>query len=478
MFPDYLKELLAQIRTYKAYCFENSLPVIKELNDLEQTLIPIVAAYNGEDLTPPMGNTVRVHTYQGKSKFFLRDENSDWLRDAKKKRVVVTEGIEVVPFSTFIEEGLYTKILVWLDGTYYEGFLESGALVGDDEDGRIKEKHLYLAFLNDLEHAVFRVEKRIHKERNLEPVMARDNSSYDNKEFWDNHIKTHKEKFDKSSGALVALKDRVKKDIEAIKKKDLNVSSEILNRLKQQYENSVLKKQEEDIVGVTQKVVSNFYETYNPKQEDFGGRNVEDLVLFVPLYNDWFQFNDYVANEFDTFWGEMSVGISWKHSSGDVIDAKSDRGELIKSGLLNLKDNAQKLPSGKVTNWIKTNVSESFLNGFEVLIFLHQGVFKYDLTTFYADYVAVKQQFGNISIFPIQSIVAHEVNMSKMAFGSDTHLDVKASRKAHQTAQKEGFDVNKTQTEDPNLIDDLYSSESYLELMSVGFILNELKKLQ
>jgi hypothetical protein len=48
----------------------------------------------------------------------LRDENGEKIKDSKKKKIVITEGIEVVVFSEEIRDGEYTKILVWLDDKY------------------------------------------------------------------------------------------------------------------------------------------------------------------------------------------------------------------------------------------------------------------------------------------------------------------------------------------------------------------------
>jgi hypothetical protein len=107
------------------------------------------------------------------------------------------------------------------------------------------------------------------------------------------------------------------------------------------------------------------------------------------------------------------------------MPADGNRAELVFKELKKLKENLEKLPEGSENDWIETKVPSS-IGEIEVFIFLHEEAFNYDLDTFFAQYIAVKQQFGNISIYPIQTILVHEINMSGLGFATtDTHFRCK-----------------------------------------------------
>jgi len=73
------------------------------------------------------------------------------------------------------------------------------------------------------------------------------------------------------------------------------------------------------------------------------------------------------------------------------------------------------------------------------------------------------------------------MNMTRvnMTDGSDTHIDPVEAKQTHQeVTDNEKIDLEKLQKEAPEMIDDLYQSESYLELINAKYVLDEIKELQ
>jgi hypothetical protein len=57
-------------------------------------------------------------------------------------------------------------------------------------------------------------------------------------------------------------------------------------------------------------------------------------------------------------------------------------------------------------------------------------------------------------------------------------LDAKDGEAAKLASQKENFDIDEVQANTPEKVDDLYQSDSYLELINISYILSELKNHQ
>lgn len=264
---------------------------------------------------------------------------------------------------------------------------------------------------------------------------------------------------------FIELKDKLIKDITAIKNRKLKVSAKKLDQLRKKEQSLIVNANStSNKADIIEAASARILESYNPGPAN---ATAKDLIALAPLTKSWFDSNAWLKKHFNEYW--ESLGIGWGDKSGEVWPIEDD----IKDALSVLKSNVDKLPKGKEQKWVR-NLD---LAKKEVIVFIASGTFKFDGDTLYAEGVAVKQQFGNIIIAPFQTVMIHEMNMTgKMPIGGDTHIHKDHSSDIYEKADK--IDLNKLQLEDPDKIDDLYQSDSYLELINISILLGELKKIE
>jgi hypothetical protein len=413
--------------------------------------------------------TARVHTYNKKNAFKLQDAKGTPLVAEGIGDILVREGIEVVHLknTVVVGEETYQEIIVWLNGVYYKGFIPQGAIEGADENNKIKSKDVLNAFLNDLEHGVFRAEKRMEYEsRGRFEGMGLDNT------FLDKYEKDTKE----NNAQFFKLKDEVLEMLQAIRDKELKVSARQLKKLqkKEAAFSELSKKEPVKALGeVSERIFGHYNSTQKQEPDEVGseteGKTAEDVIALVPFSTEWFAKNTWLKEHFDSYWN--SLGIGWNDRSGEFRAIKGDK--ELKDALVHLKENLKELPEGIEKDWI----SALDLSKKELYVFISSQTFKFDGNTLFAEGIPVKQQFGNIMIAPLQTVTTHEMNMSGgLEMMGDTHITPEESSAVYNNM--DGVDVNELQMEDPTKVDDLYQSDSYLELMNINYILKELKSMK
>lgn len=433
------------------------------------------------------GNTVRLHTYNDKSSFVLVKANKQPVTTSEGDDILVTEAIEVIPFYEQIDEGNLTKVVVWIDGQYYHGYLPTGALVpNDDED--VSNEHLLIAFLNDLEHGVHRVETRLSYARDhiFDGMIESTEDPELKKKYKEVYLKQHQDSFDRSYTSFIALKDRVKEDIANIRSGSLVVTREQLDSIKQQQIDSFDKRKEgyEKLGGTYNRLL----ESYDPIQTSGGEQEPKlkfsDVVEFVPLTKQWFEdnadINDgkgwSIGNDFELYWNKIDV--KWTEVtgiSGQAIDEGFPGFKEAQDGIESLQKHIDYLPEDFVKEWVKKADAKNKKS----YVIIDSQTANTTIDAYYVSGISTKQQFGNITIHPIQTVITHESNIvgPTVYTQSDTHLESHEAKDAYIEANKDLNYIEEKERVSPTAIDDLYQSESYLELVNIAYILDEIKKL-
>lgn len=431
-----------------------------------------------EELNKFLANTTRVKGYKGKSEFTIKDENGTPKNFPDKGNVSVSENMEVVVLKKLSQDLMLKEIVFWEDEKYYRGYLELGALTEVNKDKKVSNKNILKAFLNDVQHTLFRVDKRLQlKKSNQVDKMAEWYIKNSPKQEAQQKVSELEATFNASIKEFVKTKVEIEKDIKLIENKEIRLNKKILKKI-QQAQNDLLKLQETDVAKVILKTEKNITNGYNPIQED--GRQLKEALTVIPLTSKWFnaaESSAFLKATFDTYL--KSSTILWNGDSGEVLANGSAPAQAVIKSIEVLKENLEQIREGSEKEWIKS-VSISKLKKSIGLVVLQDNGINYDLSNLYASSISTLQQFATLKIIPIQTIITHEMNVTNAnVTPSDTHIDSEHAKQAHKDiSDKVGTDLDKLQGTDPEKIDDLYQSESYLELLNVKYVLEEIKALQ
>lgn len=436
-----------------------------------------------EELNKFLANTTRVKGYKGKSEFTIKDENGAPKNFPDKGNVSVSENMEVVVLKKLSQDLMLKEIVFWEDEKYYRGYLELGALTELNKDKKVSNKNVLEAFLNDVKHVVFRVDKRLQRKKSYQVDTMVDWHT----KRWKNGAITEQEAqkeiaaveagFNKSIEEFVKTKKEIEADIKLIENKEIRLDNKILKKI-QTTQNKLLKLQEEDVAKVILKTEENITNGYNPIQED--GRQLKEALTVIPLTSKWFnaaESSAFLKETFDTYL--KSSTILWNGDSGEVLAKDSAPAQAVIKSIKILKENLEQIRAGSEKEWVKS-VSITKLKQSIGLVVLQDNGINYDLSDLFASSISTLQQFATLKIIPIQTIITHEMNVTNAnVTPSDTHIDSEHAKQAHKDiSDKVGTDLDKLQGTDPEKIDDLYQSESYLELLNVKYVLEEIKALQ
>lgn len=431
----------------------------------------VLLFHKNETEPEPTRQTTRVVSFNKKQKFNLFSEQMAALHDKNNKKIFISENLEVVKLTNTLQNGLYTEIIVWLDNTYYRGYILSGALNIKDPDEKISDKNLLTAFLNDVEHTVFRVEHDIDKNKPNE----------DNFKDYPEVFKEQLNKYIKNLANVFFLLKKVKSNIILLKNKKIKFDNKISLKIQQQQERllEVLKEQPGKAI---ENVTNLFFEHYPIESKDVNNetKRLKDVLVVIPLTRQWFLKQDKtIVNIFTT--KLVPTGITWDGTSGEVLPSDVEDFFIFIEVIKFLKQNANLLDESSEKQWlIETSINQ--LERSKAIIILQDGGLSFDLSTIYAADVSVLQQFGNLKIIPLQTIITHELNMCDSSFcgpGNDTHLDrSKAAEIYTKIANDKKIDINEVQETIPKDIDFLYQSRCYLELININYIFDEIIALQ
>lgn len=174
-----------------------------------------------------------------------------------------------------------------------------------------------------------------------------------------------------------------------------------------------------------------------------------------------------------------STGITWDGTAGEVLlDGSEDANTLIET-IKVLKSNLTKIRDGSEKEWLKS-IAISKLKSSKGLIILHDYGTNYDFSSLFASQVSILQQFATLKIVPLKTLITHEMNVSNADITpGDTHLEPDIAKQTlKKISENKKLNLDKIQIDEPEEIDNLYQSESYLELININYVLEELKKLQ
>jgi hypothetical protein len=402
----------------------------------------------------------------------MNHSNKKNLRDKKNKKIVLTEGIEVVKLTKVLEEGLYTEIIVWLERVYYRGFILSGALGLKDADNEISDENLLKSFLNDVEHTIFRVESEIDffNPQNMPSYhVAYKNKPKDLKVIVENYLK-------KLDNIFLLLK-KVKEAVKLLKTKKLKLNNELIFKI-QQKQNILLEILQKNIGEGITAIETNFHEHYLPNKNS-SIQTLKDVVIVAPLTRRWFLGeHDEVKIIFDSVL--KNSDITWEGTSGELLHSSGKTGDSFIEAVKLLKLKIDILAESAEKKWIN-QISIPQLKSAEAIIVLQDGGLDFDFSTIFAAEVSVLQQFSTLKIIPLQTLIAHEINMSPISFSGklDSHLGKDDCEKAYNEVSTDNqININKVQKNSPNQIDFIYQSDAFLELININYVLDELNALQ
>ena len=215
------------------------------------------------------------------------------LHDKNNKKIFISENLEVVKLTNTLQNGLYTEIIVWLDDTYYRGYILSGALNIKDPDDKISDKNLLTAFLNDVEHTVFRVEHDIEKYKTKEHYYK------DNPEKYKEALNIYLKNLEK----VFFLLKKIKANIILLKNKKIKFDNKISFKIQQQQER-LLKIFKEQPGKAIEDVTNLFFEHYPIENKNVNNeiKTLKDVLVVIPLTQQWFLKQDEtIKNIFTTF---------------------------------------------------------------------------------------------------------------------------------------------------------------------------------
>ncbi len=464
----------------------------KSLDKLEQKIVATKKAITKrskkielklEELNQFLANTTRVKGYKGESAFTIKDENGLAKKFPDKNNLSISENMEVVVLKNLSKDLSLKEIIFWEDEKYYRGYLELGALTEVNKDKKVSNENVLKAFLNDVQHTLFRVDKRLQLKQarevdymvnwyNEEQKHARMTEQVAQK-----NIAKVEAAFKVSTGEFVKMKKEIEGDIKLIERKEIRLDNKILKKI-QSIQYKLLKLQEKDVAKVILKTEKSITDAYNPKQK--GGQTLKEALTVIPLTSRWFNASESSAFLKETFNTYLNSGvILWDGDSGEVLAKGSKTAQDVIAAIQVLKDNLDKIRKGSEKEWLKS-ISISKLKQSIGLVLLQDNGINYDLSDLFASSISTLQQFATLKIIPIQTIITHEINITNAnVTPSDTHIDAYDAKQAHQDVSDQvGTDLDKIQSTDPEKIDDLYQSESYLELLNVKYVLEEIKALQ
>lgn len=355
------------------------------------------------------------------------------------------------------------EILTWKNGEYISGVLELGEVSTD-----ISNEAESQAFVLDGAHTISRGKNRLFNDtegRFIEMfeqygdrgpgTITRDQMQQQ----IDYSISENKE--------FISFIDSIGEDFSLALEDEDVFSSERLqaaeNKHMQFYDNPYFSKGEK-----LQYSVENIFNVYDPVNSQTGERFSQSVTVF-PLSNEYLTSNVWLQENIDQY---DDLGSLFQGASGEVIAKEDDRFAEIIREIEFLKQNINQLPQGFEKKWIE-NVSIDELSNKNAFIGISDAVYEMGQDQKFAEGVAVGNAFAKFNIHPLQSVLIHEINMSGDLFPTDTHVlpeDVEYSR---ELFNEKGQECIITSPED---IDNIYQSDSYVDIVNFAYILKLLKE--
>ncbi len=389
---------------------------------------------------------IRVGYDKQINKFMLRDGKGKPIRFDKEDK---KEGIIYLPQGTLFTKlnenpniKNYFHVIAWFEGAYREGYLHSRALESPPSKNNPFKAEV---FKNDIQHLLFRVNQRLKNE--------------------------------KSGNDFNTLFLSVVNDIDKILNEELKIDNSLLDKVKKQYE-SETKIDLEDRVKTLEIYKSIIKNTFNPSSQN--GKH-SDITLTLPLYEDWLKQDKDILKYYNETWINGSNGYLNRLGGASGEGDSSNEGlAIIKKELINLKSKiSQKsiLKNSNIGKWLE-KIDSKFLEKIKTIIFIHSETWEYNLKTKYASYIALENTFGDLKAIPLHTVLLHEYNVNFVGdyFPADTHnADFHAKEVWEKACEGKFFsDV----IDNPEELDHLFQSNSYLALACLAYFIALIRKLQ
>ncbi len=232
--------------------------------------------------------------------------------------ILVKEGSEVVKLEPQAGNPDLTGVVLWVNGKYREGFLETKAFGGGvSEDNEFATE----VFVNDAEHIVARAKQKI-------------NQAGKEGEAW-------------LIPQFEALVTEVETDLAAYKNGSLTIDNELLKQI-QAEDMQFMEMMVDEPIKATSIMETDIKAAYDPKDEL--GQKLSEKTLFSPLNQDWFESDDDLEEYATAKYKNKPASIVKKNQNFEGSKAKK-----MKATLMKLKKFAKKedLPETKETEWLK-----------------------------------------------------------------------------------------------------------------------------
>lgn len=395
--------------------------------------------------------------------FYVNSEGTQLRITETGDLVTLDLGSKVIQLD--VDQDGRRKILTWKNGEYISGVLEGGE-VSVDISNEVESQ----GFILDGAHTISRAKKRIFNDTEGRFIEMFE-------KYGDNGIGAItrdqiQKQIDHSiseSKDFINFIDSTAVDFSSLLEDESVFSSEnlqiIQNKHMQFYDNPYFLKGEK-----IQYTVDNIFNVYNPSDSLTGERFAQSVVV-LPLSKEYLTSNVWLQENFDQYNDLYSL---FEGTAGEVV-GKEEPGvrfsEIIRE-IEFLKQNINELPQGFEKKWIE-NVNIDELSNKNSFIGISDSVYELGLDQKFAEGVAVGNTFAKFKIHPLQSVLIHEINMSGEFFPVDTHMTPEHVENSRQIFNEKGQECVTASPED---IDNIYQSDSYVDIVNFAYILKLLKE--
>lgn len=397
--------------------------------------------------------TDRLNRNGDQTKYALTDEAGEpaTYEDNEKKNgtVFLPEGTKVVKLEQNPLNPDYTKIIVWIDGKYREGFVSTAAFEGTMPD---KSDFSVDVFINDAERAIYTAELFYETKRKREEPYFKD---------WESILAPFHQ----------AL-EFVKKCVAEYYSGELKITGKKLRSLNKKDED-LLKSGGENKPRTIEKITQRLYEINNPAFDD---KQYSERVLVVPITASW--MSAYVPEFYKNVW-LTNPDASNTHigGSGDVANDATLTQEIIGvlrqlNAYVQSKSEARGTPEGK---WLRQTFAKD-TSGYTRIITVHDESWQTKENDMYVSGVPLDNSSGMLKPNPIMSLLVHEMNVVSMGQSSysmgETHIMRTDTEEAYNEVKSGGLGALNN---DPEKTDNLFQSHSSSTILILADYFRRLK---
>ena len=448
---------------------------------------PIQAKWNGKPLAPIQARrgqviqrkttdnpqyTTRLVPHGQTTQFALKNADGTVQQFDKNENhqgnIVLPAGIKVAKLEASSSDPTLIKVIVWYQGQHREGYVDRVAF-DSTKSAFENNPHAVEVFIQDAEHAIARARSRMQFTlKDIEGNIKK------YPQFADTYQK-QKQTFLENNAQFITLVAGLTRDIEACKSGKIQLTPEMLKTLDQEHVQSMGKGQNK--VERLQNAEEAVHGAYNPKAPDKKAH--ADTTFLIPLSKEWFYSHPQLQMRYESKWASHGALNRLGGGSGEGTSLK-DEIQHILAELMELRSLVAGLPimESPEAQWL-ANLQSSHFSSVRRVIFMHEKAWNYGANDQYAEYVALDESFGPLRPDPLMTILIHEMNVNTddLAFTpSDTHLSPGDTKSAREEVNTSGLD--KMKASNPDKVDNLFQSESYVSVITLAHFMNKIKQKQ